>query len=226
LVELLTVLAVIGVLATLVVTSAGSSRKKASQIVCTSNLRQISLALNMYLDDFDHRPGDLDELIETRYLPGPGTLLCRQDRIGNWGRLASGSLSGVPASWLGTGSGESAGVSNSLAACSYLHTLSWSPEAWARLLRSGSSAGVVACQLHGLGRQDPSWPSVYAFQGLVLRAQRDGAVVRRQVYWRSADRGPGDDSVNELSPNGAIGAGGPEEFVTWPVFSDSDPTGE
>jgi hypothetical protein len=36
-----------------------------------------------------------------------------------------------------------------------------------------------------MGRPDPDAPSMLDFEGLVLRAQLDGAVVRREVYWRA-----------------------------------------
>jgi hypothetical protein len=48
-------------------------------------------------------------------------------------------------------------------------------------MQAGGSAGVAACQLHGLGTQ--AVPDVHSFSGLLLRAQRDGAVVRRRIFW-------------------------------------------
>ena len=75
---------------------------------------------------------------------------------------------------------------------SYLHPWSWSDEAWRRLVEAAVSAGVAACQLHGLGK--PMAPSIYDYQGLLFRAQRDGAVVRRQIFWdqpAEAARSPG-----------------------------------
>jgi hypothetical protein len=50
-------------------------------------------------------------------------------------------------------------------------------------MQAGGSAGIAACQLHGLGKQDV--PDVHSFSGLLLRAQRDGAVVRRRLFWTS-----------------------------------------
>ena len=51
LVELLTVIAIIAVLASLLMTAVVSANKKSRTMVSTFNLRQISLALNLYLDD-------------------------------------------------------------------------------------------------------------------------------------------------------------------------------
>ena len=51
LLELLVVVAIIGILASLLLPSLGKARKKASQVVCKSQLRQINTAMVMYSDD-------------------------------------------------------------------------------------------------------------------------------------------------------------------------------
>lgn len=53
LVELLTVLAIISVLAAILLPVLSSARGKAREIVCNSNLRQIGLAFRMYTQDYD-----------------------------------------------------------------------------------------------------------------------------------------------------------------------------
>lgn len=53
LVELLVVLAIIGVLAGLLLPVFLSARGKAREIVCISNLRQIGLSISMYAQDYD-----------------------------------------------------------------------------------------------------------------------------------------------------------------------------
>lgn len=195
-VELLTVIAVIAVLATLLLSAIGTAKKKSRQVRCTANLHQISLALNMYLDDLERRPPAFDPLVRQRYLPAPAVLLCPEDKTGNWGGWVNGS---GPA--LATDGGvedpsfsmiaESTfpGLSTEMAEplpFSYLHPLSWSNEAWNRLQNAGGSAGLATCQWHGLGRPNPDGPSLLDFQGVVLRGQRDGAVVRRKVFWETA----------------------------------------
>jgi hypothetical protein len=65
-----------------------------------------------------------------------------------------------------------------------LHPLSWDDVAWERLMQAGGSAGIAACQLHGLGNQNA--PDLHSYSGLLLRAQRDGAVVRRRIFWTTA----------------------------------------
>ena|SRR5579862_293895 len=53
LVEVLVVMAIIVVLFGIVYASLGSTREKARQNMCISNLKQLGLALHMYLEDYD-----------------------------------------------------------------------------------------------------------------------------------------------------------------------------
>jgi len=106
LVELLTVIAIIAVLASLLMTAVASAKKKSRTAVCTFNLHQISLALDMYLDDFGKRPPSVDDLISGKYLPASRSLLCPEDKTGNWGRLVqTGNLIFVGAPVGGTPGG-------------------------------------------------------------------------------------------------------------------------
>jgi hypothetical protein len=69
---------------------------------------------------------------------------------------------------------------------SYLNPLPWEDWAWDKLAVLGSRAGIAVCQLHGLGKPNLAAPSYRDYQGLVLRAQRDGAIVKRQVFWEDS----------------------------------------
>ena len=175
LIELLTVIAIIAVLASLLMTSLLSASKKSRATVCTFNLHQISLAVNMYVDDEGKHPS-VEVLAASRYLPTHASLLCPEDKTGNWGVLASGATNGFFGS-SSPGTSDAPPVNYSY----LMHPLSWDEDTWKRLMRIGSSAGIAACQLHGLGRQDP--PDLHNYSGLLLRGQRDGAVVRRQFFW-------------------------------------------
>ena len=203
---MLTVIAIIAVLATLLMTALTSAKKKSRQTYCTANLHQISLALNMYLDDFPKRPGGFESLLTVKYLPAPSALLCPEDKTGNWGGLTRGEMH----------------ANEESIRYSYLHPLPWQFGAWSVFSELGSSAGVAACQLHGLGKPDPQSPSIRNYEGLVLRARRDAAVVRTQVYW---DPAAANDA--RMPPMQALVAGDASGAVPdypWRLFVDTIPT--
>lgn len=168
LIELLTVMAIVAVLASLLLTALKSAKRKSHVVVCISNIHQLYVAINMYLDDSSVRPS-VDDLTASKYLPPGKVLLCPEDRTLSWGSL----LLSPPQELSGT---------SLPATYSYAtHPLGWDLSIWNRLKDSGRAAGLAACELHGLGRQDPS--DVHNFTGLLLRAQFDGAVIRRQLFW-------------------------------------------
>src|SRR5258708_6765205 len=69
LIELLTVIAIIAVLAGLLLPVFASERGKAREITCVSNLRQIGLAIKMYDQDYDEvYPWAIDPT--DKYTPG------------------------------------------------------------------------------------------------------------------------------------------------------------
>src|SRR2546429_6669246 len=53
LIELLVVIAIIAILAALLFPVFAQARAKARQTTCVSNLKQVGLAINMYLSDYD-----------------------------------------------------------------------------------------------------------------------------------------------------------------------------
>ena len=184
LIELLTVMAIVAILATLLLTAVSSAKKASHRARCTSNLRQISLALNMYIDDFEKRSPDLGLLSASRFLGNRQVLVCPADKTGNWGNLVNPSpllvVSSVP---VAVDRGPATNTPAEIVPFSYLNPLPWEDWAWDRLAKLGNQAGLAVCQLHGLGKPNLDNPSYHDFQGVILRAQRDGAVVTREVYW-------------------------------------------
>jgi hypothetical protein len=215
---MLTVIALIGILATLLMTALTSARKASHRTRCISNLRQISLGLNMYLDDFDKRVAELTCLVSNRYLPNHLVLMCPSDKTGGWGSLVNPKANGVAAEELPPIGGPFFAEGIAAPRYSYLHPLPWEESAWQLLFKQGSGAGLAACQLHGLGRPNLEFPSLSDFQGLVLRAQRDGAVVKRQVFWDA-------DMIIPL-PGPPTGFSAPSRDASpasypWQLFSDT-----
>jgi prepilin-type N-terminal cleavage/methylation domain-containing protein len=80
LVELLTVVAIIGLLAALILPAVQRSREKARQTSCMNNLRQFSILLNLYRTDHDgEMPGWLSNLYP-EYSQNIALYVCRSDR--------------------------------------------------------------------------------------------------------------------------------------------------
>jgi prepilin-type N-terminal cleavage/methylation domain-containing protein len=231
LIELLTVLAIIGVLVTLLLTAVAGAKRQSRQVRCMSQLRQVALAMDMYLDDFERRPPSFGALVRLKFLGHGEVLRCPEDKAGNWADLVQpgpnvfSRTSSIVAGPEVSPEPNGIGVEEPPMATSYLHPLPWTDESWNGLMQQGGNAGVAACQLHGLGRQNLESPSLYDFEGLVLRARRDGAVVRRKVFWTAAVRGgDADKSAEMAAPSfGTM----PSEMVmpsvvepAWPLLSD------
>lgn len=222
LVEMLTTLAIIATLATLLLAAVSGAKRKSRQAVCLSNLRQYAVALNMYLDDERRRPGEIGRLIESRYLQNPAVLICPEDRWNGWGNQVNATF----------GMGFTQGISEEAKRFSFLHPLSWQDWAWNALARRPSNGGIGVCQLHGIGRPDPITPSIYDFQGLTLRAHLDGSVTRGMVFWdgslSSLEGRWGDSGAIPAEP-GAPATPGSDDFNSpdqgsgiypWPLFMD------
>ncbi len=73
LIELLVVIAIIGILAALLLPVLNSARERGRVAACSSNMRQIGIALYMYADDFNDRypPGYIQGYSDWALLIGP-----------------------------------------------------------------------------------------------------------------------------------------------------------
>jgi hypothetical protein len=79
-----------------------------------------------------------------------------------------------------------------------------------------ATAGIAACQVHGLGKPNLAAPSYYNYEGLVLRGQRDGAVVRRQVFWSSEEKSRNEPPTDFAAP---VATDQPDGYP-WELFTD------
>ncbi len=221
LVELLTVIAIIGVLASLMMTAVTSANKASHRARCMSNLRQISLALNMYVDDCEKRSPDLGHLTSSRYLGNRQALLCPSDKTSGWGNLVNPSP--LTTTYFNTDGLQTTNTGGVQVPFSYLNPLPWENWAWDRLAKLGSRAGIAVCQLHGLGKPNLENPSYLNYQGVILRAQRDGAVVQKEVYWDKStfvDTGVSTAASDSVTSS-ATGNGTTVVFAyPWRLFSD------
>jgi len=192
----------------------------------------------MYLDDYPKRPPGYEFLTSDKYLPAKGVLLCPEDKTGNWGGIVRDGLSAsLPTDLASSGVVDSKGDKSMASPASdpvrysFLHPLPWQDWAWVVLSEQGSAAGISACQLHGLGKPDPVAPSIYDYEGLVLRARRDGAVIVRHVYWAAhanRDVSPPTASADSTAAASFLGNGNKAmtlmgQDYPWQFFMDEMP---
>jgi prepilin-type N-terminal cleavage/methylation domain-containing protein len=210
LIELLTVVAIIAVLATLLTATLANAKRKARKAACVSNLHQIALAYNMYLDDHRKRPPLFENLLAGRYLT-QRALLCPEDKVIEGWAGAIEDLQGASSS-LVVRDGFTPPPTE--VQHSYFKSMVFSDDLWQQF-DDNPFSGIAACQLHGIGRQDKDTaPSLYAYQGLVLRALKDGSVVMRQVFLTP----PVSSSLSAPVASGGSGTYGP--IAELPLFVD------
>jgi len=220
-VELMTLVALVGVLATLLASAMANARVRGQQTVCMANLGQVLRAIDLYTADTGKRPRSLTRVMQhdpARFRSE--LLICPSDpelrgsvnrtRATNqfWGNLANASQE----TWIqgdlrepesGSWTAELAETEETLP-FSYLHPLGWRRPAWQRLAGLSPAAGMAVCQLHGVKVPPPpaapGFKPYLLYEGQVFRAQRDGAVVKRRVFRPgvTAEGQPGSDYPWEL----------------------------
>lgn len=244
LVELLTVIAIVAVLATLLASALSGAGRRSKQAVCRNNLRQVALGVEMYQDEMNRRPRSFTRLSsKPAILPNPRSLVCPGDpalahqrgkevRTNEyWGNRVNASQEpmvgrvGLPEE----GSWE-AEVRETMETVqfSYLHPLGWRREAWNRLMQGrGNQVGVAACQLHGLHGPAQGPRPFTEYEGQTLRAQRDGAVVNRKIFRVKATPVSGTSNAKPqptwVPAEGTLMVLLSDEDYSWEFYTDTAP---
>lgn len=245
LVEMLTVVAIVAALATLLVSAASGARTRSNQVLCRNNLRQTALATEIYQDDTGRRPRGFTRLAsKPSILPNPRVLICPADpslkspttSAGRtnlyWGNRVNAAQEPVVGR-VGTpeeGSWEAElRETTETVPFSYLHALGWRREAWGRLMQGrGNQVGVAACQLHGMRGPVMGHRPFTEYEGQTLRAQRDGAVVPRKIF-RSQVAPPGSPTTSTPGRSVVQPAEGTltvllsDDDYPWEFYSDTIP---
>jgi prepilin-type processing-associated H-X9-DG protein/prepilin-type N-terminal cleavage/methylation domain-containing protein len=106
LIELLIVIAIIGILASMLLPALNKAREVAKSIVCGNNLKSLGLCAFNYADDHDgfllqeagipppNPTGWQNKLIELKYISMPEILLCPSGTPNSYNKLLNGGYSG------------------------------------------------------------------------------------------------------------------------------------
>jgi prepilin-type N-terminal cleavage/methylation domain-containing protein len=173
LVELLVVMAILGLLAGVLLAMGARSRHTAMQASCINNLHQIGLALGMYLDDYGVRPTRITDLARAGYA-SPDVLVCPQDATGDYSGLFCRQ-------WTDGRCGPSPSLPTSYVYIGGART----DDMYERLERLGGQASYLVCPSHGHPAKE-GWeqpPAVGYYEGKILRLSFDGSVHTGNVTW-------------------------------------------
>ncbi|MFQ3612004.1 MAG: type II secretion system protein [Fimbriimonadales bacterium] len=179
LIELIVVIAILGLLASLILAVAGEVRKRAWEAPCMANLRQVYVAWRNYLDD--HHEAFPKHLVQMRpYLKATEVLKCPRDHYGGI-NIRESQRWGVPVSYFYEQD--------------YL-LLEGDLTFYELLAQKDPNHGIMYCLLHGRSRirtaSLQTMPASYLTSGTVLRLRRDGSIQRANAHfvcYRAPDGG-------------------------------------
>lgn len=173
LVELLVVVAIIGLLASLIFPAFAQAKARAREAVCTSNMRQVGMAVQAYISDYHGLPPYLHRMLDTGHVSRE-VLVCPSDPLADtvgYGEAFERILR--PPQF------------RSQQPVSYLYWRVGSLANLDRLVTRKPDAGYALCVLHGTIVR-PAWggrPERAKYQGRLLRLRPDSAVKQVQVWW-------------------------------------------
>ncbi len=160
LIELLTVIVILALLIALLLPVILNARKRSYVGVCTSNLRQIYTAFDLYRQDYNNFASNITKL--TLYIKNKDVLKCPADP---YKKLAGYIQSGPP---------------NMLLETSYFYFLPSVSPYLDILQEKDPSHGIIVCVLHGdrvpSVHEAQMWPAELIFLGKVSRLRVDGSI--------------------------------------------------
>ncbi len=231
-IELLTVLAIIGIVATLTLSGSARVTHRARETLCIENLRQIAFATDLYQKDTGSRPRSLSRVaLQSAQLGQGQRILCPLEpkirsggglphgtlNLNAWGNRANASQQPLRFQQLRDPDGltfdQELRETTETRPFSYLHTLGWKRAAWDKLTTDNRPTGLVVCQLHGISRLNDSTvtASHQNYEGKTLRSQRDGSVVTRRIFRLETNSDPSTTAL-------------PLEDYPWDLYLDSQLT--
>lgn len=175
LVEVLLVVAIIALLASLIFPIMTSARSASKRAVCTSQLRQVGMAISMYEETAGGMPLNLDSLTGSGVLRDTRMLSCPSDVLGGYASRFDEC--------------QHKPVLNER---SYETMLDFVEPYKAKIQRADPNHGVVVCRMHGNKTElydnglanfcDMAW---FMFEGTLLRLRKDNSVQVAHLKFRA-----------------------------------------
>jgi prepilin-type N-terminal cleavage/methylation domain-containing protein len=175
LIEILTVIAILGLLAAVLLPVYSNARRMGWRSETLSNLRQIGLQLAMYESDHGELPQSLSILQGANYRIPAEMLLAKSDPFKRFGSMERECVTRVAD--LDT---------------SFEHNLDWPEHLKSELATFDANHGVIACRVYGArtsyfdkAQSDFCSYRNFAFEGVLLRLRKDTSVqtTRLNLSW-------------------------------------------